>query len=220
MEEGIQSSVMTVLEDRAAQILSDPKQLVYLSPFIARNLSAGEAATEIGCTIGVLYGKVQRFLDLGLLKVVAQIPRKGRAIKVYRSSADHFFVPGNVVNPLEGETIRVWDDFWTLQFQEAVARAVASAWDELGSHIFRDPDGLLILNVAPISQAMLDFRPAHLPALVTLLHDDLQLEFSQAKLLQAELYTLFEKYKPTRGGQRYLLRLNLVPALEGSDLLR
>jgi hypothetical protein len=222
MEDGIQSSlhIHTITNLRAAECLSDPKQLVYLSPFIARNLSAGEAATEIGCTLSVLYGKVQRFLDLGLLKVVAQIPRKGRAIKVYRSSADHFFVPGNVVNPLEGKAIEDWDDFWTLQFQQATVRAIESAGEHLGNHIFRDQAGILTLNVGSISQTIPDFRPPNLPALVTLLHDDLQLEFSQAKQLQAELYTLFEKYKPTRGGQRYLLRLNLVPALEGTDLLR
>ncbi len=220
MEDGIQSSTQTITDFQAAQCLSDPKQLVYFSPFIARDLSIGEAAAEIGCPLSVLYGKVQRFLELDLLKVVGEIPRKGRAIKMYRSSADHFFVPRNLVNPLEGKAIQKWDDFWTLQFQQAIVRVIESALEHLGSHIFRDQAGILTLNVGPISQISPDFRSPDLPALATLLSDDLRLDFAQAKALQAELYALFEKYQSIRGGQRYLLRLNLVPALEGSDLLR
>ena len=76
-----------------AGLLSDAKSTAYLEPFIAAERSASEAAQEIGCRLDTLLYRISKFMAAGLLNVVRLEPRRGRPIKIYKSSADAYFVP-------------------------------------------------------------------------------------------------------------------------------
>lgn len=83
-----------VVEDEAqAKLLSEEKSFKYLEPFVAREKSASQAAEEIGCKLEALLYRIGTFLDAGLLHIVRKESRRGRPIKIYRSSADSYFVP-------------------------------------------------------------------------------------------------------------------------------
>ncbi len=88
------------VDDQAtARLLLDRSISRYLVPFLDREMSVGAAAADLDTTIGVLLPRVRRLARAGLLVVTREEPRKGRAIKYYRSVADEFFVPVGVLDP-------------------------------------------------------------------------------------------------------------------------
>ncbi|MDQ3397540.1 MAG: hypothetical protein M3511_07175, partial [Deinococcota bacterium] len=56
-----------------------------------------------------------------------------------------------------------------------------------------------------------NFLDPEAPAMVDYWQEDVQLDFEEAKRLQAELCMIFARYKTRRGGQVYTLRLALAP---------
>ena len=75
-----------------AKLLSDETSFGYFEPFVAKEKSASQAAAELGCKLETLLYRIGTFLKAGLLKIVREEPRRGRPIKIYRSSADSYFV--------------------------------------------------------------------------------------------------------------------------------
>ena len=86
-------SVHTVTEPKQAQLLTDPKSKNYFRPFLAVERSATEAAAELGCNLNTVLYRIKTFVQAGLLEVVREQKRKGRAVKYYRSVHDAYFVP-------------------------------------------------------------------------------------------------------------------------------
>ncbi len=74
-------------------MLIDPEVLAFFRPFLARERTVGAAADEVGCAPSVMLYRVGTFLRAGLLRIVREEPRAGRALKVYRSSFDAYLVP-------------------------------------------------------------------------------------------------------------------------------
>ena len=91
---GIDPGTLHRIADPAqAVIVGDPLRSRFLQPFLGRETTVTEAATELGCTPNTMLYRVRRMIDAGLLRVVAIRSRAGRSIKVYRSSHDGYFVP-------------------------------------------------------------------------------------------------------------------------------
>ena len=65
----------------------------YLAPFLHEDHSVSEAAELLRVPLARTHYWVRSLHDAGLLKVVAEVPRKGRAIKRYRAIAREFVVP-------------------------------------------------------------------------------------------------------------------------------
>lgn len=76
-----------------ARFLTDPAKKTFFVPFLARERRTAEAAAEVGCSINRMLYQVRTLLGCGLLQVLREEPRAGRAVRVYRSVHDAYFVP-------------------------------------------------------------------------------------------------------------------------------
>lgn len=131
-----------VVNDPAqAEILSDSKALRFFGPFLARERSAGSAAAELGVPIDRLLYRIRRFLETGLLRIVREEPRSGRPIKIYRSSADAYFVPF-AVTPFADVGERLWQETggFLRGSNDAVAKHLVKHGAD-GRRLFRTDDG-------------------------------------------------------------------------------
>ncbi|WP_167757756.1 winged helix-turn-helix domain-containing protein [Deinococcus fonticola] len=87
-------NVQVVKDFRAAQVLLDKPQLSILRAFMTPGGQTIKAVAEqLRLDLNNVYRRVQRFEQLGLLKVVAHQKRRGRDVKVYRATAQEFFIP-------------------------------------------------------------------------------------------------------------------------------
>ena len=92
-EERDSPSPHVVTDPVQARFLTDPAKKTFLVPFLARELRVAQAAAEVGCSVSRVLYQVRTLLDAGLLQIVRVEPRTGRAVKVYRSVHDAYFVP-------------------------------------------------------------------------------------------------------------------------------
>jgi len=82
-----------VTDAAAAAFLVDPVCRRFLEPFLGRDCTVAQASRELGEAPNTVLYRVRQMLRVGLLIVVRTEPRRGRAVKVYRSVADALFVP-------------------------------------------------------------------------------------------------------------------------------
>jgi len=78
---------------QAAAVFTDSRQRRILLQFARRPRGLAEVAHALALDIKALHYVVTRLLRLGLLEVVGEQPRAGRAIKLYRCTGASFFVP-------------------------------------------------------------------------------------------------------------------------------
>jgi hypothetical protein len=168
--------------------------------------------------------RVKTFVEAGLLQIVETESRRGRPIKVYRSSADAYFVPF-AITPFEDIEAAI-----RLQNQkdgEIIARGLAKAMRELerdGRHLFRDPHGeVSIHSGSNAADLVLDLD--HIPEVARRVYakkqfigerttDELELTDDEAKEFMLEFYKLWRGYKnrKTLGKhKKYFLHFCLVP---------
>jgi len=76
-----------------ARILTDPVAKEFFTPFLATERRAAETARQLECSTQAMLYRIRTMLDCGLLQIVRIEPRAGRAVKVYRSVHDAYFVP-------------------------------------------------------------------------------------------------------------------------------
>lgn len=96
--QAIDASALHRVDDPAqAAILADPIRSRFLGPFLGREQTVTQAAAELGCSPETMLYRARRMVSVGLLKVVATRKRPGRAIKIYRSSHDGYFVPNEAM---------------------------------------------------------------------------------------------------------------------------
>lgn len=69
----------------------------YLAPFLHEDHSVGEAAELLHVSLPKMHYWVRSLYDAGLLEVVAETARKGRAIKRYQAVASEFVVPAEAL---------------------------------------------------------------------------------------------------------------------------
>jgi hypothetical protein len=213
-----------VQDPEQARLLSDPESFEFFKPFIAQDCTVSRAAKEVSCKVDTMLYRVKTFVEAGLLKIVATENRRGRPSKVYRSSADAYFVPF-AVTPFEDIEAAIKS-----QHQEALdivahhmARVVQSSGRD-GRHIFRDQRG----EVSWVSGATADDAVLNLDDLSELSRniyatermigesasDELELSDDEAKELILEFYKLWRGYKnkkPSKGKKKYFLQFSFVP---------
>jgi hypothetical protein len=199
---------MTVEQPQARRILLDPQELHFFEPFLARESTVTEAAALLNCNANSLLARVRRFLACDLLEVARTVPRAGRAVQVYRSTADLFFVP------LSGSSLAEYDS-WNQSRIALLKSGMEYGFTQpiqfRGHRVYRDEHGVvnhsLAVNATENNNPLLPNEPAIFLAS----HDAVYLDFEDAKRLQAELDALLRKYANLGGGQRHLIWLNLVP---------
>ncbi len=93
--QGTPENALTITSHRAARALHDLHQRRFLAPFLARDTTISQAAAELEAPLHAVYRQVERFQQLGLVRVTGSLSRAcgGRPVKLYRSVADAFYIP-------------------------------------------------------------------------------------------------------------------------------
>lgn len=205
-------SFFVVKHKDAAKVLIDPGQQRYILPFLARDCTVGEAAELTQTSLNSTYARVQRFVRLGLLHLQKTRARHGRAIKVYRSVADRFFVPALLLDFETAEAVQAnHDGFWERELRRSLLCARTEDTSEWGFELSRDEQGDFWVHGAKRPGERYDSSAPGTPATVSLWSEQIVLDYEDAKAFQHELVALYRKYRAKRGSQSYLLHVGLAP---------
>lgn len=217
-ERPLGGTTLIVTEQGAAAALTDPTTLRHLAPFLGRTTSVTDAARESGERPNTTLKRVQRFMELGLLEVVGERKRAGRAIKLYRTVADVFFVPFEATHAESLEAaLADRDAYWERMLRRNVVRARSERLGTWGTRFYRDARGRLQVQTAVTPDANATTLDPDAPAVLSLWRDQLTLDFEDAKALQREMFELVKRYQRKSGPQRYLVRMGLAPVLDDGD---
>ena len=132
--------MLTVTDLRATRLLLDPAEFHFFEPFLAREVTVSEAAATLGCRPNSLLAWVRRMVACGLLEVAREVPRAGRAIKVYRSVAEVLFVPLSRSPAVE---YGVWSRSRARLLQTGIRYAQGQPTRVSGDRIYRDEHGVV-----------------------------------------------------------------------------
>lgn len=192
------ASAFRVVDDPLqAKLLSDPETLRFFDPFLARERRVAPVARELGERIDTVLYRVRRLRAAGLLRVVREEARAGRPVKVYRSSADAYFVPfaatpyAELRERLAEEAHPQWE-----RAAAGLARLLVRH-DSEGRRIYRADDGRVWRDAAAAPGRRLDPDDPRLPAAEWLM-DDLRLGRADAREM---LHRLRELWREMRGRQ-------------------
>ena len=212
MEERESPRILSVHNPEVAAILTHPHTLRQLEPFLARENTVKGAAEETGEKPNTVLSRVRRFLKLELLEVAREESRRGRAVKVYRSTADGFFVPFEATSAESLEAaLAERDAYWQELLRHNVVRARLEKVETYGTRIYRDPRGRLQVQMAVTPEQNTTTLAPDDPAVLSAWRDAVYLDFADAKALQREMFDLLKRYQQPRGAQRYIVRLGLAP---------
>ena len=212
MEERKSPSIRIVQDTDVADLLMDPVTLRQLEPFLGREATVSTAADALAERPNTVLKRVQRFVDLGLLRVVREEPRAGRAIKIYRTTADIFFVPFEATSAETFEAaLAERERYWEEQLRTHVVRARREAFPNWGTRIYRDAAGRLQIQMATNSERNTDPLSPSSPPALSAWRDQVYLDYADAKALQRELFELLLRYQSKRGAQRYIVHAGLAP---------
>lgn len=206
---------VTVTEALLTDVLLDPAQRRYLVPFFSRTLTVSEAAAELGVKGNSLLYQVKRLCRLGLLQIVRAEMRGGRTVKVYRATADRFFVPFAQTDAATLEELFYKTNTPRARcFARNLARAVLETPEAtMGYLVGRHEGGEVDAYFSPDGERVLSLLEPSAPAAgrswVTL-----SLTHEEAKALQREQWELWGKYLNKRGPQRYLAHFDLTPVVD------
>ncbi|GGJ36406.1 hypothetical protein [Deinococcus roseus] len=209
-------SPCTIHNPEAANLLTDPRVLSFLSPFMDRACTVKMAHESLGVSSHTMLYWVNKFLALGLLEVGGVQERKGKPIKWYRTPGRGFVIPLPLIpnSTLEDLLLRHDEPFNAQLIGSLVKTSIDTlrhlnrwemlVWKEDTLRIdMRSLDhegpGFHELLLTPESPAML-FELAQL-----------QLDFEEAKSFQKELSDLLRKYRQKKGAGQYLARVALAP---------
>ena len=200
----------------AARRLLEPATLKVLSPFVGRSRAASEVARELRVPLNTLLYQLNRLLEVGLIEVVGEVRRAGRAMKRYQAVADTFLLP-YAVTPAETPEVLLAQEHAPRQ-AKLIQGLVRAAYNELGARGERVwgvrvglEGGRLTVRNAIGPESSWNFLGASAPALVDLWAEDVTLDFAEAKALQKELCDLFGRYRAKKGQQSYIVRLGMAP---------
>lgn len=201
-----------VRDPQRARLLLDARTRRQLAPFLGAAASVGEAARARNEKPNTVLRRVRRLLDAGLLEVAETVPRRGRPIRRYRAVAEVFFVPFEASAADDLESALAEREAWVERLlRRAVVRARREALGVWGTRIYADERGRVQVQMAVRPDADASTLDPGGPAVLSAWRDDLELDYSDAKALQRELYELLLRYQRKRGGQRYVVHLGLAP---------
>ena len=203
-------SFFTVIDTEQARLLTEPTSKEFFKPFLARERSASEAATIMQCSLNTMLYRIKTLLRAGLLGVVREEPRKGRAVKIYRSVHDAYFIPFSVTPyaTLE-ERLEVQAEPLFAGLIRAYAAALKQN-ERYGHHIFTDEHGTVLTS---------DLLPELTPGGQAVIYSDMTvwLRDEDARTIAQELRMIYERAgrlglpRGDKAGQEYLQMVALLP---------
>lgn len=203
-----------IRDEKAARALLEPKNLTLLELLLQSEKTLSELADELNVKLSTLHYRINALIKLGLAEVSRELPRGGRATKLYRASAECFLIPADLL-PQDLDTLA--SDKLAQNMFEKFRRHFAKTLEaELGPRYLQfsagSEKGITINNV-------FDREPnpddPNFPAVMQSVGLT-KLSF-EAKTFQKELTELFERFiKNGSGkGQSYFFVLGLTPAQDG-----
>ena len=213
-----------VTDPGAVRVLFDRSHRARLAPFVRGPTTVGAVAEALGEDPKRAFYFVRRYVSLGLLEEAGRSPRRGRAIRSYRATAEGWFVAIEhfpTVDLVEG-----LDEIYlplVRLFHRSVGAVVephlTRTW---GRRVRLDGGGILIPEGGPHPDAG-DFDSFQLYArrefpAAWLSWQELELTAAEAKELQLELMAVVQrmeqKLRPGPGRRKHLLHVGLSPVLE------
>ena len=209
------AEVLVVEDRRMADLLTDPATLRQLEPFLGRAVSVAQAARETGEKANTVLSRVRRLVAAKVLVEYDRIPRQGRPIKLYRSSADTFFIPFDATSAESLEAaLAEREAYWEKLLRENVVRARREHIGAWGTRIYRDARGRLQIQTAVTPDRNYTTLDLEGPAVLSAWRERVYLDFEDAKSLQQEMFSLLKRYQQKEGAQRYIVRLGMAPVAE------
>src|SRR5262245_22111770 len=207
---------MRVNDSDAALWLADPERRRWLVPFVGRERTLAEVGRELDVPVNAVLYRARLLVKHGLVRVVGEKQRRGRAMKRYTGAADGFIVPLPLVPVATLEGLLAMNE---MRGQQALTRGLARAVQRLA-----DPDALVLrigIDESGVLGAGLarggaefdlagELSRASAPALWSS-WSALSLSDDEAKSLQRELVALWRRYQGSSAPTSYTLRLALVP---------
>ena len=92
MEDSDSKEATLVADQAQAALLTDPRALRYLAPFLIGEQTLSSAAAATGVAPSTMAYWLPRFLAAGLIRVASRRKRAGMASTCYRAAADLFLV--------------------------------------------------------------------------------------------------------------------------------
>ncbi len=199
----------------AAKLLTDPTYRSVLGAFLGRERSASEAALELRLGLDATLYRIRRLHRVGLLELVGERARAGRAVKRYRARHQAWFVPFEALPYADlEETFLELHVAHARRLARAAARALVRApW--AGYRIERDAEGRL--SMYGVRGDGSGFGRAGGDAGVTDAMLDLRLAPEDARRLNAEIAALIERYAALHQRVGPVNRLLLVASVPVDD---
>jgi hypothetical protein len=143
------------------------------------------------------------------------VPRRGRSIKLYRSTADSFFIPYEATSAETLEAaLEERDVYWERLLRHNVVKARMQKVGSWGTRVYRDARGRLQIQTAVTPERNYTTLDPGGPAVLSAWRDSVYLDFDDAKTLQKEMFSLLKRYQREQGAQRYIIRLGMAPVLD------
>lgn len=209
-----EKTVVRLNDPEAARLVVDANAQRFLRPFLGQESSLKAAADKLGVSLNLMSYWLKRFQKANLVEVVRLEARAGRPVKVYRTTADTFVAPFELLP--SATLMEFFGSFGEAQqqrFLRSLGRVsetlAASDW---GLRVRRRADGKLSVDAVPDTfqgDTETDFLAPEFPA-AWQSFSTIRLTFSEAKALQRELAELWERYADKDEGQVYQLQLGLV----------
>jgi hypothetical protein len=149
-DENSDSPIICIIHDaESAALLISPQGQRFLSPFLSRECTISEAARELGVPVNSLLYRVKRMVELELLKVVRKEKRPGRAVKIYCSKANIFYVPYEFTSAETFEGLLLpMNQHWQKLFLRSALKAFTDISPGFGLQISRWKTGEPYVKVA------------------------------------------------------------------------
>ena len=214
----------TVTDPEQARLLSDPESFAFFRPFVARELSATAAATELGCKLDTLLYRIKVFLKAGLLEVSRLEKRAGRPVKHYRSVHYAYFIPFEVTPYAELEERLTAS---VRKSQELVVPAMARVLRQLGREgrrVYRRRDndevwqesagGIYVPFDVYDTESYRRQMENYQGPIAEMVDDTLMLSDQEAKALLTSLYEVWRQFQGRQDDSQrhsYFLQFTIVP---------
>lgn len=197
------------------KILMDTEQLQWLEPFFDHEIILSDYAHKHNVKMTTLLYRVNKWVEYGILEVVREEARNGKAIKVYKAVAKAFFVPFSASHSIDfydffAKFSQKQEDTFLKAFGEALDNHVPN----IGVCIKRDSNDRVVAVVTSRDhpEEQIDILTTDSPAIM-FASGRLRLDFETAKAFQQDMFALFENYRTLEKEDMplYGYRLGITP---------